>query len=153
MVWVDGSAQPALIKKPNILTAAAAAYRDFSSKEWKDSITVKITPRGIRMRPSLEAEFLAIQEAFRIACELSDNFDTLLIFSDCQSILQCLRTRKPFRSLRMKDIANNTFMYANELYNLGIIVELRWVPGHALIEGNERVDKLAEPFLAQISRG
>jgi hypothetical protein len=35
-------------------------------------------------------------------------------------------------------------MYANSLYDLGIAVELRWVPAHSSIEGNERVDRLAK---------
>ncbi len=45
--------------------------------------------------------------------------------------------------LRRKDVKDDLFVLANSLYDMGITVELRWVPAHAGIEGNERVDKLA----------
>ena len=38
------------------------------------------------------------------------------------------------------------FTYANMLYDLGITAELRWVPAHSSVEGNERVDELARRF-------
>jgi hypothetical protein len=63
-----------------------------------------------------------------------------------QSVLSGLKSRSNFRHIIRKDVLEDVIMYANSLYDQGIIVELRWVPAHSSIEGNERVDKLAKRF-------
>jgi ribonuclease HI len=141
VMWVDASVQPfPPTKKANRMSAVAVAYLDFPSMEWKDLITINTLRYGTRF--SIEAELMAIREAFRIACELTDVFDRLLIFSDCQTVLEGIKARRMFHYLPKKDVLYDVFTYANSLYDLGILVELRWIPSHS-IEGNERVDELA----------
>ena len=129
------------LKKANRLAAAAVRYLDFSSKDWTELVTLINLPFGTKY--ALEAEMIAIHDAFRKACELTDNFDRLLIFTDCQSILDGLIAKSKFSYLSKPDWITNLFTYANMLYDLGITAELRWVPSHSSVEGNERVDKLA----------
>ena len=85
------------LKKANRLAAAAVRYLDFSSKDWKELVTLINLPFGTRF--ALEAEMIAIHEAFSKACELTDNFDRLIIFTDCQSILEGLIKESKFSYL------------------------------------------------------
>jgi ribonuclease HI len=143
VMWVDASVTKfPPVKNANRLSAAVVSYLDSLSKNWKEFVTFNTLQYGTSF--ASEAELIAIQEAFCIACGLTDDFDRLLIFSDCQSILEGIRTKSTFAFLPNKDVVNNVFMYANSLFNLGITVELRWTPAHSSIEGNERVDKLAK---------
>ncbi|KAK2754715.1 hypothetical protein FQN54_006848 [Arachnomyces sp. PD_36] len=142
VIWVDGSVQPyPPTKKAKRLTAAAIRYLDLSSKNWMELVTLNTLPYGTTF--SLEAEMIALHEAFRKACELTNDFDHLLIFSDCQSLLEGIRANSTFSILSRPDWIVNLLAYANMLYNLGITAELRWVPAHSSVEGNERVDELA----------
>jgi hypothetical protein len=49
-------------------------------------ITFNTVPHGSTF--AIEAEFIAIHEAFRVACGLKEECDRLIIFSDCQHLLQ-----------------------------------------------------------------
>jgi ribonuclease HI len=145
VLWVDGSVERfPRVKEAKRLTAAAVRYLDFSSKNWVELVTLNTLPYGSKF--ALEAEIIAIREAFRKACELNNDFDRLLIFTDCQSILQGIQSKSTFSFLSDRDLITSLFMYANMLYNVGITVELRWVPAHSSVEGNERVDELAKRF-------
>ena len=108
-----------------------------------ESVTFNTLPYANGACLSLEAEFIAVREGFRIACGLEREFDQLVILTDCQSILRGMAAKSKFPGLRRKDVKDDLFVLANSLYDVGITVELRWVPAHAGIEGNERVDKLA----------
>ncbi|KAL9621677.1 MAG: hypothetical protein Q9160_003930 [Pyrenula sp. 1 TL-2023] len=142
-MWVDGSVErfPSK-KKANRLIAAAVRYLDLSSKGWMEFVTLQTLRYGANF--ALEAEFMALNEALRWASRLTDDFDRLVIFSDCQSILHGIRAKSPLNSLSKRDMVDNLFYYANSLYDLGITTELRWVPSHSSVEGNERVDELAK---------
>ncbi|KAF2470842.1 uncharacterized protein BDR25DRAFT_354751 [Lindgomyces ingoldianus] len=145
VLWVDGSVEKfPPVKEAKRLTAAAVRYLDFSSKDWAELITFNTLPYGSAF--ALEAEMIAIHEAFRKACELTNDFDRVLIFTDCQSILQGIKSKSTFSFLSKPDWIMNLFTYANMLYDVGITVELRWVPAHSAVEGNERVDELAKRF-------
>ena len=130
------------MKRANRVSAAAVRYLDNSSKGWMESVTLNTLQYGTNF--ALEAEFITIHEAFRIASGVTDHFVRLLIFSDCQSVLQCIKKKSTFISLSKTDLVNSFFLYANSLYDLGITVKLRWVPSHSSLEGNERVDALAK---------
>jgi ribonuclease HI len=138
------------------LCASAGRYVDPMSRIWKEFVTFNTLPYGSNY--SLEAEFIAMCEAFRFACAQSEHFDHLSIFSDSHSILHGIRNSSAFTSLLSPKLLSGLLRYANELHDLGIDVELRWVPAHSKIEGNERVDglvrqyrKAAERTLAQVS--
>jgi hypothetical protein len=110
------------VKKANRLSAAMVAYVDSSSKNWREFVTFNTLQYGAPF--ALRAEFVDIQEAFRTACSLTDDFDRLLIFSNCRSILEGIRAKSKFIYFCNKDVVNNTIMYANLLHDLGITVEL-----------------------------
>ena len=46
--------------------------------------------------------------------------------------------------LTKTEILDSFLAFANCMYDVGIAVELRWVPSHFRVEGNERVDELAK---------
>jgi ribonuclease HI len=144
-IWVDGSVeQVSKEKRTKRLAASAIRYLDPSSKDWAEFVTLNtLPPRSIS---ALEAEMIAVHEAFRKACDLNNDFDHILILTDCQSLLYGLRKNSRFGALSTTKWITNLLRYANMLYDFGITVELRWVPGYAGIEGNERVDKLAKRF-------
>jgi len=129
-------------KKAKRLAASAIRYLDLSSKDWTELVTLNTLPYGTAF--ALEAEMVAVQEAFRKACELANDFDRLVIFTDCQTLLEGIRANSTFSILSRPDWIANLLAYANMLYDLGITAELRWVPAHSSVEGNERVDELAK---------
>jgi ribonuclease HI len=132
VIWVDASVHPSPeYRNVARISAAAAVYVEFSSMKWKDSVAVNTLQYGTRFVD--EAELIAIQEAFRIASRLTDNFDRLLIFFDAQSVLDSLKAQRSFNWLPKKDVLNDVFRYVNSLYDLGISVELRWCPAHSSI--------------------
>ncbi|KAL9111898.1 MAG: hypothetical protein Q9227_003748 [Pyrenula ochraceoflavens] len=145
-MWVDGSAvdgnptnRKSRLKR---LSAAAVRYLDPSSRVWKEFVTLNTLPCGSKF--ALKAEFIAIPEAFRFATRLTASFDRLLIMSDCQQLLRDIKAQTKLTSRREMEWVNNFFMYTNLLHDLGINVELRWVPAHSSVEGNEPADKLAK---------
>jgi len=150
VLWVDGS-----VEAPNFpprervtrVSVSAVSYLDPCSKGWKDHFTFNLLPVGSQF--AAEAEFIAIHEAFRIACSFKDSVDRLVIFSDCKRVLQGMEDGSRFSFLRKKEMLGSLLAFASCLYDVGIVAELRWVPAHAGVEGNERVDKLAR----QLRRG
>jgi hypothetical protein len=95
VIWVDVSVTKfPQVKRSNRLLTAAAAYVDLSSKNWREFVTFNTLQYGSPF--AFEAEFITIQEAFRIACSATEDFDRLLIFSDCQPLLEGMRARSAF---------------------------------------------------------
>ena len=143
VMWVDASVTKFPPKKgANRLAASAVGYLDVLTERWIELVTLNTLCYGTQF--ALEAEFIAINEAFRVASKLTENFDRLIILSDCQNILKGLRGKSRFSSLTTPGLVDALFLYANSFYDLGITVELRWVPSHSSVEGNERVDELAK---------
>jgi hypothetical protein len=82
VIWVDASVTRfPLAREANRLSTAAVSYLDLSSKTSKDFVTFEILLYGTPF--AFEAEFLAIQEAFYTASCLTEDFDQLVVFSDC----------------------------------------------------------------------
>ncbi|KAH8708348.1 hypothetical protein GQ44DRAFT_469778 [Phaeosphaeriaceae sp. PMI808] len=127
-----------------MLSAPAVRYLELVSQSWREFVTFNILQYGTRF--AFEAEFIAVLEAFRFACGLTDNFDHLVILSDCQSVLHRIQRRSKSTSLLDTRLLGSLLRYANSLYDMGITVELRWSLAHAYVEGNEQVDELAKRF-------
>ena len=72
-----------------------------------------------------------------------DPCSLVIIYSDCLSVLQSLRTRKQARSFAEINIISR----ARVLMQLGVFVELHWVPGHRQVPGNYLADQAAERAL------
>ena len=88
-----------------------------------------------------EAEFIAISAAFRIAWNYESIIARVMIFSDCRGVLQGMRTGKIFATLSRLDLVDDLVARANDFSVRGINVELHWVPSHANVSGNKRVDE------------
>jgi ribonuclease HI len=145
VVWVDASVEKyPSVRKANRLAVAAVRYLDLSSKSWTELVTLNSLPYGSAF--AAEAEMIAIYEAFHVACKLVDDLDRVIIFSDCQSILQGLKSESSFGFLARPYWLMSLLTYANMLYDVGITAELRWIPAHSSVEGNERVDELAKRY-------
>jgi ribonuclease HI len=142
VMWVDGSVQsPPRCDNLDVVSASAVGWLDFSSNTWTESVAIASLKHSFG-NPT-EAELIAIYEAFRIACDQVDTFDRLILFSDSQCALKGLRDHSSFPFLPEKDAIYSILRCANQLYDVGVDVELRWVPGHSRVIGNVRVDKLA----------
>jgi len=140
-MWVDGSAGlPYTTQEKNIFTAAVR-FLDHKSNTWTEFVLLSM--HKYRRCYATDAECIAVHEAFRLASRLTDEFDLLVILSDCQTVVRGIRDRTLPRHLCDTSWATSLFWYANMLNDLGIVVELRWVPGHSKVEGNEQVDVLA----------
>jgi ribonuclease HI len=139
-IWTDGSAPH---PRPNALIASATRYLSPTTTLFTESVTLNTLPAGAHV--SLEAEFLAVCHAFRIAGKWQEGIDRLVVLSDCMSVLEAFEcgTKERFRWVTQQGYVDELFETANRMFDEGISVELRWVPGHAGVEGNERVDKLA----------
>jgi hypothetical protein len=66
--------------------------------------------------------------------------------SNFQNVLEGIRAGSRLPFLKKTEIFDNFLKFANGMYDLGITMELRWVPSHSGVEGNERVDELVKRF-------
>lgn len=87
------------------------------------------------------SEALAIEAALAVAVDKvvsrkKQKVTRVTIFSDAQRQLNAIAAAEP------GNFARGTSSW-RELQKLGVAVELRWVPGHADVEGNERADRVA----------
>ncbi|KAB2579832.1 hypothetical protein DBV05_g1435 [Lasiodiplodia theobromae] len=67
------------------------------------------------------------------------------VLSDCQSILTTIRDLRPGRCLPKNldvDLLRWVFSLAARLTALGVLVVLRWTPGHVGVPGNELADSV-----------
>lgn len=94
----------------------------------------------------MEAESIATDEAFHAASGLTDEYDGLTMIFDCQHLLHGLKAGSGLPYLSLKEKLSTLSTYANLLYDLGISVELRWLPSHFAVEGNEQVNELGTRF-------
>ena len=123
---------------------------------WRRHWASEWTAKGYCIRGEMnseDAEAWAVWQALTLiqddTCGTSpvekpgDPCSLAIIYSDCLSVLQSLRTRKKGRSVAEINIISR----AHELMQLGVFVELHWVPGHRQVPGNYLADQVAERAL------
>jgi hypothetical protein len=86
-------------------------------------------------------EALAVEAALAIAVDEAvarkkHKITRVTVFSDARLQLQAIGAAGP------DSFTRGTSSW-RELKNMGVAVELRWVPGHVDVEGNERADRMA----------
>lgn len=97
------------------LVASAVRYLDPASNSWVELITPNTLLYSSRL--ALEAEITAVSEALRIACQLVDDFDRLVVFTNCQSCLHALRPISTYRALLSRDGIKSIISRDNLLYD------------------------------------
>jgi hypothetical protein len=122
IIWADGSANT----RTNDPSAGAISYIHPVTNIRTDSIAVS------HLTESMDSEIVALWEAFRHAAALTEYFDELVVFSDCQSAAKSL----------IREIVE----WANKFYNQGIRVDLHWTPRDVDVEAQKRVDQLAKAY-------
>jgi hypothetical protein len=103
---------------------------------------------GFAIERALTAAFLEAQPYYHPpTSEGEETLPIVYIFSDSQSALGGIRRRiinEPgdLRGQNNK-VLDLVMLALDRLVNMSILVELRWIPGHAGLQGNEIADKLA----------
>ena len=90
-----------------------------------------------------DAETHAITKALEIAQKeyRINSYNTITIFSDSQKAIKRVKDDSLGPG---QDLARQAIATADWLAQKGIEISIKWVPGHANIEGNERADYLAK---------
>lgn len=151
LFWADASGWNREIKA----SGAGVAYQRYlgESLPW---IHHAYSVFGIQK--TCNAELFAIERALNFAFleaqlyyhpptpEGEETLPIVYVFSDSQPALGAIhrRTTNTDHSWGQRNEILNMVMTAlNRLVNMSILVEFRWIPGHAGVEGNEIADKLA----------
>ena len=152
--WSDGSLIQRGIKKHAGGSAAVRKDAADSVNNWKWVANRTPWDTTDSTKPELHAIQLAMQEAFirifinRASYGPQTISDQVIILTDSQSALKELKyaateVRKPV-SIHLHEYVNHIINLSEMLDDMGVHVTLRWVPGHAGDEGNERADMLAK---------
>lgn len=172
VIFVDGS----LVWKPNDKSdsiahlGAAVVYKSpEGSQDWQVRRYCALS----KERNPENAEVFAIAQGAAVAIELikrqrrqrrqngsgsgkkASNY-RVTVFTDCRSALERikkLRGKKPAVKTQMCSDPNicKLIMRSQRLHQIGVHLELCWVPGHFGVEGNVRADKAAQ--LARKTQG
>ncbi|KAL7926875.1 hypothetical protein ACQKWADRAFT_278862 [Trichoderma austrokoningii] len=169
VIFADGS----LVWKPQgksvsiaHLGAAVVYKRLKGGQEWQVRSFLAVSNK----RNSVLAELIAIAQSLAVATELVMHLRLqngsgaggkaakyrVTIFSDCQSALGLVNNLRGKKPIDNKQVCNDPFKRkiitrSQQLRRLGIRPELRWVPGHAKVDGHNRADRAA--YLAANSQG
>ncbi len=152
VMWTDATAPELLNKR---LQALSVTYRQPHSplppvsgtgeegQGWRDWAFTADVDRGSVGCISGFLETMAVEVAVGIAVgevdkarEAGSPIRKVTVFTDSQSALAGLQLRKSGHARPIEG-------YAERLGGEGVQLELRWVPGHASVPGNERADRLA----------
>lgn len=137
------------LRRNKVKLAAAIAYKVAKSSEW--TVRAFTVPTASRGRYYLEAELAGIAGALGIAIasikdsrKKASTTPQKVILTDCQdavSLLQKLRVHASNRKSQDGTLACKLITRSQYLRNLGVSLEVHWVPGHyRAIPGNIRAD-------------
>ncbi|KAL7898089.1 hypothetical protein HDV63DRAFT_394537 [Trichoderma sp. SZMC 28014] len=143
------SCHPRLLRN-KVKLAAAIVYKVAKSSEW--TVRAFTVPTGSTRKYYLEAELAGIAGALGIAISIAKDSrkktsitpQKVVIFTDCQDAigkLQKLRDHDSNRKSQDGTLACKLISRSQYLHDLGVLLEVRWVPGHhPAISGNVRAD-------------
>jgi ribonuclease HI len=140
VLWVDGSTSYTP-KNGAAWSGSAVVYYDSTVEQWAEyGFTMSTGDNN-------SAELLAIAEGLKIAighvqgdCTKTD----IVLFSDSQTSLGYIyELYKPPGKMEHEILLERIFMRSEELEELGVKLELHWVPGHKGILGFKRADMLS----------
>jgi ribonuclease HI len=96
-----------------------------------------------------DAELWGVSDALKVALEVAHPNEAVTVFIDSQAAIQQIRYLTGGGG---QAITLQIYRRALELQRKHHPVTLRWVPGHANIEGNERADKAAKEAASGLGR-
>ncbi|KAH8904415.1 hypothetical protein BR93DRAFT_970945 [Coniochaeta sp. PMI_546] len=154
VMWTDATAPELLSRRLQALSVTyrqpqnslpSASETDEQERQvWRDWAFTADVDRGSDYSIIDVLETMAVEVAVGIAVGEADKareagtpIRKVTVFTDSQNALASLRCRKSGGQARPIE------GYVERLRGQGVRVELRWVPGHACVPGNERADRLA----------
>lgn len=149
VLWTDGSRF-----RNDRLAGAAVVFQRAGSSEW---INNSFTLEGELFAGSEDSELFAIKAAIEIAAETISRdkeqgiahvpITELVIYCDCSSVLANIAAWEPYTELAThirEPLFRIIARTAAGLRKLGVQIELRWVPGHTQLPGNEQAHSIAQ---------
>jgi hypothetical protein len=152
VMWTDATAPELLHKRLQALSVTyrpshnplpSVSEKDEERQGWRDwAFTADVDHGSVNSIINV-LETMAVEVAVGIAIGEVDKsreagvpIRKVTVFTDSQNALTSLQVRKSGHERPIEG-------YADRLREHGVQVELRWVPGHASVTGNERADRLA----------
>lgn len=147
--WTDGSR----FRKYG-LSGAGVVFTTPNCAEW---VTKSFTLQYGLYSGSEDTELFAIKSAIDIAVETFAGYrragqsepalSKLVIYNDCSSVLTNIASWEPYTvyaTYVREPLFRHISKMSGRLQDLGIQIELRWVPGHSEVPGNELAHRIAQ---------
>lgn len=172
VIFVDGSLVDKAKDKSGSIAHLGAAVVHLSfegSQSWPErryfALSKKRNPENAEVFAIAQGTAVAIELIKRLrrqrrqngngSGEMAANY-RVTIFTDCRQALERIKTLRGKNSAVKAQMCSDPsicklIMRSQRLHQIGVHLELCWVPGHLGVEGNDRADKAA--YLAAKSQG
>ncbi|RKU48596.1 hypothetical protein DL546_008551 [Coniochaeta pulveracea] len=147
VMWTDGTNPPyskrlqafAVVYRtePLILGQERSGWHEWAFTGHVQSNAVIMTLETMAVQNALAVAVKEVSRRLEKPNEQADHIRKVTIFTDSQPTLTGLLTGK------LGSLGASIVKYADMLVAQGITVDLRWVPSHAAVPGNEAADRLA----------
>ena len=109
---------------------------------WKRGSTWQTCKTSLGKRKEIfDAELWGVSGALKVALNTAGNQEAITIFLDSQAAIKKIRKSDGGAG---QAVASQIHKRTRQLMDRGHTVEVRWVPGHAGVEGNEVADQAAK---------